>query len=385
MNKYILDTIRNNSRSLLRQLTLPQQKAVNEIIRGLFTANTPILRHLAQNPEKGAKRQGDKYSYHLKQIDLKKKVELFSLNRVKNEVKKNSIIAYDLTDIAKDYAKKMEKISRIFDGSKRKGANGYTLHGVGLNNILLKLEVHDGEVNTTNQIRKKIVEELSKVFKKKGIWVFDRGNDDKAFFKFLRHIVKAQFIARLKLNRQVVMKETGAIMRVSELPPGHYTVYLMNRNNNKVDIRYEYTLVIHNHLDGKEPIRLLAYLKDNYGDEQILTMYLERWGVENIYRRTKTKFNLEKIRVLEYQKFVNLIALIQFALNLSPITFIQIQKLTCSLISGALFCYRKFLRQKSLTFNLDSFISFLTYSLKPLIVHHKKTPPDQLTLFKTGI
>lgn len=385
MNKYILDTIRNNSRSLLRQLTVPQQKAVSEIIRGLFTVNTPILRHLAQNPEKSAKRQGDKYSYHLKQIDLKKKVELFSLNRVKNEIKRNSIIAYDLTDIAKEYAEKMEKIGRVWDGSRRKTASGYTLHGVGVNNILLRLEVHDGEVNTTDQIRRSIVEELSESFGKKGIWVFDRGNDDKAFFKFLRHQQKVQFITRLRSNRQVVIKETGAIIQVSELPAGHYKVYLMNRYNTKVNTKYEYTLVIHAHLESKEPIRLLAYLKDDYSNEQIVIMYLERWGIENIFRRVKTKFRLEKIRVLNHQKFVNLTALIQFAINLSTITFIQIQKLTYSLISGALFCYRKFLKQKSLTFNLDSFISFLTYSLRPLMIHHKKAPPDQLSLFKMRI
>jgi len=385
MNKYIQDTIRNNSRSLLCQLTLPQKKAVSEVIRGLFTANTPILRHLAQHPEKSAKRQGDKYSYHLKNINLKEKVERFSLNRIRNEIKNNSIIAYDLTDIAKEYAQKMEKISRVFDGSKRKSTNGYTLHGVGVNNILLKLEVHDGEINTQNQIRRKIVEELSESFEKKGIWVFDRGNDDKAFFKFLRHILNLQFIARLKADRQVVIKETGALEQVRNLESGRYQVYLMNRWNQKVDIRYEYTLVIHNHLKNKEPIRLLAYLKDCSCSEQIVIMYLERWGVENIFRRVKTKFNLEKIRVLNYQKFVNLTALIQFALNLSTITFIQIQKLTYSLISGALFYYRKFLKQKSLTINLDSFISFLTHSLKPLVIHHKKASPGQLSLFKREI
>jgi hypothetical protein len=30
-------------------------------------------------------------------------------------MRKNTIIAYDLTDINKDCAKKMEKISRVFD------------------------------------------------------------------------------------------------------------------------------------------------------------------------------------------------------------------------------------------------------------------------------
>lgn len=382
MYKYIQDTIRNNSRSILKGLTLPQQKAVSEIIRGIFVVNTPILRHLAQHPNKGAKRQGDKYSHHLGSINLKEKIEDFSLRKVKYEIKKDSIIAYDLTDINKESAKKMQHISRVFDGSKRRITNGFVLHGVGINNMLLRLEVHNGEVNTLNQIRRKIVKEYSEKFNKKGIWVFDRGNDNKAFFKFLRHIAKTQFIARLKSDRQVVIKETGAIMKVCELSEGKYVVYLMNRFNNKVEMKYEYRLIINNHLKDKEPIRLLCWLKNEYSAEQTVDMYLERWGIENIFKRAKTKFNLEKIRVLNYQKFVNLIALIQLAVNLSTITFIGLQKFTHSLISSALFCYKKFLKQKSLTINLDSFITFIKYSLKPLIIHPKKHPPDQLLLFK---
>ncbi len=73
MYKYIQDSIRNNSRLVLKDLSLPQKKAVSELIRGLFTAGTPILRHLAQNKEISAKKQGDKYSYHLGNVDLKKK------------------------------------------------------------------------------------------------------------------------------------------------------------------------------------------------------------------------------------------------------------------------------------------------------------------------
>jgi hypothetical protein len=362
-------------------MTLPQKKALNEVIRGLFTAGTPVLRHLAQDENKTAKKQGEKYAHHLANVDLQVAVEEFALRKAKPEIKRNTIIAYDLTDINKDCAKMMEKLSKVFDGSKRRITSGYWLHGVGVNSILLKLGVHDGEKYTTNQIRRSIVEQMSKVFAGKGIWVFDRGNDDKHFFKFLRHVVKTQFIARVKANRQVVIKETGALMKVCELPPGCYTVYLMHRWNVKVDTRYEYTLVINDHLEEKEPIRLLAYLKDSYPDQQIVTMYLERWGIENIFKRAKTKFNLEKIRVLNHQKFVNLIALIQFAINLSIITFIQIQKLTYSLISGVLLAYRKFIKLKNLTFNLDSFISFLKFSLKPLQIRITRAPPEQLNLF----
>ena len=317
----------------------------------------------------------------LGKIELKEKVEQSALNKVKHQIRKNTIIAYDLTDINKNAARKMEKLSVVFDGSKRESANGYTLHGLGVNGILLKLEVHEGAENTQNQLRKKIVEKYAQEFHQKGIWVFDRGNDDKAFFKYLRHEQKVQFIARLRLNRGIVVKETGAILNVEKLPVGRYQVYLMNKQNTYVDLRAEFTLIISKHLDEeKQPIRLLASLLHTYSSEEVVDMYLQRWGIENIFKRGKQKFNLEKIRVLNYQKFVNLIALIQFAINVSTVTFIKIQRSTYSLISGVLIYYKKFLKLKALTFNLDSFISFMKVSLKPLIHEAKKLPPKQLSL-----
>lgn len=380
MYKYIQDFIKNNSRSIFKDLTRPQKKAISEVIRGLYTAGTPVLRHLAQDPNKSAKKQGEKYSYHLGNINLKEKIDEFSLKKVQNEVRKNTIIAYDLTDIEKESAKKMEKLSTVFDGSKRKPANGYTLHGVGVNGLLLKFDVHDANRNTINAVRKKIVEKYSENFNKRGIWVFDRGNDDKTFFKLLRHNLKVQFIARLTERRLIVLKETGVIIKVSELPPGQHKVYLMNKYNSNVDTREEYLLVIKKHLKDKPPIRLICSLKDSFSSKQIVTMYLQRWGIENTFKRAKQSFNLEKIRILNYEKFVNLIALIQFAINVSTIAFINIQKLTHSLISGVLIWYKKFLKLKSLSFNLTSFISFMQFSLKPLITSSKKPPPKQLSL-----
>jgi len=380
MNKYIQDFIKNNSRFILSDLTRPQSKAVSEIIRGVFVVAKPILRKLAQDPNKTAKKQGEKYAHHLGNIDLKEKVEEFSVKKVKPDIRKHTIIAYDITDIAKDCSKKIEKIRRIFDGSKRKVTNGFLLHGVGVNGILLKLGIHDGDRFTLNQIRKKIIEKLSKEFHSLGIWVFDRGNDDKAFFKFLRHKLKLQFISRLRSNRQIVIAKTGAIIKVSELPQGRYEVFLMNKYNTKVDQRYKYLLVIRKHIKGKNPIRLLCYLKDSFSSKQIVTMYLERWGIENSFKRAKQQFNLEEIRVLNHQKFVNLVALVQFATNLCTMGFLAIQKFTNSLISGVIISYRKFRHLKSVSFNLTSFISFLRFSLKPLIIRSSKTPPEQLSL-----
>lgn len=380
MNKYILDIIRNKSRSVLKDLTIPQQKAVNEMVRGLFTAGDPILRHLVQDETKSAKKQAEKYSHHLGNVSLQPKVEALALKEVELGIQKTTIIAYDLTDVNKELAEKMEKISKVWDGSQKKVASGFLLHGVGINNVLVKLEVHDADANTTNQIRRKIIETLSSKFEKKGIWVFDRGNDDKQFFKFLRQEAKVSFIARLKENRQVVLKETGVKTFVKNLEPGKYQVYLMQKYNVKVDESAVYTLVISNHLEDKEPIRLIHNLHFNFSMKKIVTMYLERWGVENMFKRVKEKFGLEKIRVLKYQKFVTLIALIQLVVLLSTLIFFKIQQSTHLLITGVLLYYRNFLKLKSLSFNVESFISFLKVSLKPFIFKNP-TVSNQLTLF----
>lgn len=382
MMKYIHDTIQNTSRSIFKGLTVPQKKAMAEVIRGLFVAGEPILRRLAQHPGKSPKRQGDKYSFHLGNINLPDAVDAMAFKRAKPEVKKNTIIAYDLTDISKEAAEKMEKLSWVHDGSTNTIQRGYTLHGVGVNGLLLKLRVHEGDIYTVNQTRKEIVKSLSRSFGEKGIFVFDRGNDGKQWFVNLRQEINTQFICRLREKRLVVLKETGAIMMLKELPEGVFEIYLMNKNNTRVDRRYLYTLVIRKHLPNKPPIRLLCHLNDTYTQKEIVEMYLQRWGVENLFRRAKQKFLLEKIRVLNYQKFVNLVALIQFATNVSAISFFNLQRLTNSLISGALLSYRLFIKKHTLSWNSDSFITFLQQSLRPFAFHSQRAPPNQLFLLK---
>lgn len=365
---------------MLQGLTKPQQKALSEIVRGLFTAGEPILRHIAQDQTKSAKKQAEKYSHHLGNVNIQAKVEELALKQAKKQIRRRTIIAYDLTDIAKGTAEKIEKLSKIWDGSKRRKTIGFLLHGVGINGILTKFQIHDSDGFTTNQIRKKIITEISEKLKRKGIWAFDRGNDDKAFFKFLRQELEVDFIARLKENRQVVLKKTGVKIQIKNLKEGKYRIYLMNRNNNDVDTSCEYTLVIKNHLESKEPIRLIHSLKFRFSKHQIVNMYLERWGVENIFKRTKEKFELESIRVLKWQKFVNLVSLIQLAVLVSTMIFLQIQQSTNALIIGVLMHYKKFIKRRTLGFNVESFISFMKVSLKPLIHRIEKPPPDQLSL-----
>ena len=154
----------------------------------------------------------------------------------------------------------------------------------------------------------------------------------------------------------------------------------MQKYNLHVDESVVYTLIISKHLKECEPIRLIHNLHFNFSSKKIVTMYLERWGVENMFKRVKEKFGLEKIRVLKYEKFVTLIALIQLVVLLSTLIFFRIQQSTHLLITGVLLYYRNFLKLKSLSFNLESFITFLKTSLKPFAFKNL-TVPNQLTLF----
>jgi IS4 transposase len=382
MQKYIQDTIRNNLRPVISDLTVPQQKAVAEMMRGLFTAQAPILAQLAQYEDISVKKQAEKYSHHLGNVDLTVKVESLAWRKAKQQLRKDTIIAYDLTDINKEYAEKMEKLRDVWDGSRRKVAPGFQLHGVGMNNILLNIQVHDDDQYTLPQVRKEIIGEMAPKLDGKGIWVFDRGNDSKGFFRELRQVHDVRYIARVKEDRYVVLKETGEYVPVKDVPIGVHQIYLLSGHNTKIDWEIgELTLIIERHLEEKEPIRLLTNLVwADYGTKRIVTMYLERWGVENIFRRAKTKFDLEKIRVLSYKKFVNLVALIQLAIIVSSTAFLAIQRSTNTLILGVLALYQSFLSWRNLTFNIDSFITFMQNSLKPLQKRDEKPPSLQLNL-----
>ncbi len=380
MEKYITDAIHNSLRSITGKLTRPQQKAVEEIVRGLFTEGEPILTHLAQNPDVSAKKQAEKYSYHLGNIDLTASVEGLALRKVSSTVRKNTVIAYDTTDINKEHAEKMEKLSGVWDGSAGTGAQGYELHGVGVNGTLLGLRLHDADTVTNPQTRFSVIGRISTTLAGRGIWALDRGNDSGSFYRDLRHTLNVRFIARVKENRTVVLVKTGECISVKDLPDGRHAVHLMGEKPHTIDPDV-YVLVIHEHLEEKEPIRLLTNLLwDEFSDKQIVTMYLKRWGIENIFRSAKVCFGLEKVRVLSFVKIRNLVALIQLVLVLSAHLFRTIQKSTYMLVVAILHVYKLFLTKRSLMLNYDSFVRFLRQSLPPLI-HRDKPPPIQLRLF----
>ena len=383
MNKYILDTIKNNTKTIFRGMSVPQKKAMNLLVKRVFKTGRGILRELGDGSLQLPKTIAQKLSHHLGNIDLLSSVEKFADRRIWKYFPEGGVIAYDLTDIAKRTAKKIENITDIFDGSIRRKSRGFFVHGVGFGQYLWRLRLHDNTREFLPQIRKQILERLISFTKsKKPIFAFDRGNDSKDLFEYMEK-KKARYIVRLKKNRSVVVKESGEIVRVDELPEGRYEILLTTRKTeqHKKPKYQEYQLVIYKKQKSKKhPIRLILSKNldpdKKLSNKKITNLYLQRWGVENSFKQIKTALNLEEIRVMKFKKFQNFVSLLHFCSLLNEFLLSRIQenmKIFQNISLTKIFYeYKEFLKRYTLTMNSHSFFRFLQKIFPTFYVHRKR-------------
>lgn len=388
MNKFISDTLKNNLKNIFRGLTVPQKQNLTLLVKQLIKEGSGILRHLGNvDPEKiRPKSLGQKFSHHLGNVDLLGVIEKYADRKIVQKLEEDSVIAYDLTDINKSSAKKIEKMGNCFDGSTRRRSKGFFVHGVGVGKWLWRLQLHDNNQNFLPQIRKKILDHLIKITRfKNPIWALDRGNDDAQFFEYLISQT-VRFIIRLKKNRMVILEETGEFVFVEALLPGRYKVLIPTQEtkNKKAFLFHKYLLVIKKNKNFKTPIRLLCSRDlECFSDEKVQDFYLKRWGVENAFKEIKTQLNLEEIRVLSFKKFQNLVSLMHFCLLLNQTLFQRIQKnaqkLLLDVSSKIYAAYLKFQKTFTRTANTNSFTDFLRSNYPPIFVHRKIKKSSSIT------
>jgi hypothetical protein len=392
MQKFISDSVKNNLKSIFKGFSIPQKKSLRLLVKQLLKKGTGILRHLGDiDPEKiSPKSLGQKFSYHLGKVDLLTSVEKYADRKIVKNLKKNSVIAYDLTDINKDSARKIEKMGHCFDGSTRRRSKGFFVHGVGFGKWLWRMQLHDNEKHFLPQIRKKILDHLIKITKSKNpIWAFDRGNDDGQFFEYL--IEKGvRFIVRLKENRVVILKSTNEFISVKALKPGKYNILIpTQKTKNKKHFQFhEYVLIVKQNKKFKTPIRFLCSKNlAPFSETEIQYFYLKRWGVENSFKSIKSQLKLESIRVLRFKKFQNLVSLMHFCLLLNQSLFQRIQQNTSGLLldfsSKIYTAYLKFQKTFTRTANINSFVDFMRTNMPTIFVHRKSLkPPCQSTIWE---
>lgn len=378
MNKYTADFTRNNTNSLCNSAgcTKPQREAIREMVGSLLTKGVPVLRQMGDRKTSNAKKESERFGNHLENIDIADAVNEHAMKKACSGIGigENDVLGYDLTDSSVECSKGknpetkkgMEWVGECFDGSKRKGSHGTAMHGVGVNGILLRLRVHDSEKEFLPQVRKSILDEIIGKIGCKGIWAFDRGNDDGKLFRYLNGMkidgkaAAIKFIVRLKNNRDIIRKDTGEVLKLEAMNCGRYEVHIRDERG-KIDAKNTYLLVIRKHCKKyKTPIRLLCGLSlKGFSGKTLVKKYLGRWGVEDSFKRIKSLYCLEDIRVMKRERYVSLVALIQFVSVLSAKLYEKTQEKTSFLASSMKAAYAKYLRKESLTENLHSFGTFL--------------------------
>jgi len=323
---------------------VPDKKFLRESLISLLRCGKPIVCQMARhtpNQRTAFLSRLDRFESHLV------KNNNFD-NKIKSElpeiwlpfIKEDTPIILDLSDIAKPYAKKMDYLATVHDGSTGELVNGYWLvelyASVSRKNpvpVLLEPFSHEEpESPGQNPVVIKAVRKIFELTNKRGILIADRGFDGFVMFDdWLNN--KYKFVVRLVGNRHFKPIYDGFEQHASiradylaeQIPtPYRFDKIVKRRGNKKVHItqigfvkvklpsRDETLTMIVCRLAGcDKPMMLLTnLLVENSSDaKRILRLYIGRWECEEAIRFLKSQVNIEKIRTFNWTAICRLVLL----------------------------------------------------------------------------
>jgi hypothetical protein len=253
-----------------------------------------------------------------------------------HRVHRDTLLILDLSDVSKRYAKRMEYLGKVWNGSSGELSDGYWTCAVmgceagkerivPLYHALYSAKAPGFESENAEMLR--AVDGVGTHCGDRGVWVIDRGGDRG---RLLDELIERglRFLIRLRGDRHLVYR--GRRHRAAELAarcPTYYAeavVRMIEGEEVVCTIAYgyrkvklpgragEFYLVVVKGF-GQQPMMLLTNLvcsrkrKVLWG---VVESYLTRWRIEEAIRFIKQSYNLEDIRVLRYRRLKNLVALV---------------------------------------------------------------------------
>lgn len=328
---------------LSKGLSIPKQKLVRQLIYGIQASKDVKLSNISRALQEDIPliKTEDRLSRNLDDIDLTDHINNTVMRLGDDKITDDMVIAIDPGDIMKPYAKAMEHLCNIYDGSAGNTAKGYHLCQVTAANLehnkLVPLycqaysSAELGYETSTEKITSIISTVVQKVGKK-GVWAIDRQGDN---LKIIQHFntEELRFVTRLKLNRYLHFDNNKNKQVQAERIANHvkfrYKTQLVMLTDGKVKeytIEYGainvsipedpdkwYTLVVIKGY-GNHPMLLLTNEQVNYYNYKdlynIIQIYLTRWKCDECFRYIKQSYNLEDIRVRSYIAIRNITAMV---------------------------------------------------------------------------
>ena len=320
----------------------PTCKFLKQIVFGLQASKDVKLSNIARALDESIalKKTEERLSRNLKAEGLDENLNAIIAAQGASRIGKDTLIIVDPTDIRKEYAEKMPYLATIHDGSSGELATGYSgcmavaCEPRSRKMTPLHLRLWSSEapdfVSENHQVLE-VMRTIHEAAEGRGIYVYDRGGDRKTIMHKLldqgsrmvirqvgnRHIIfngrpREELVVAegcAMKYAETIVKETRKGEKIYHLEFGARKVKLPERDE-------QLTLVVVKGF-GKKPLMLLTNVEAKSSRKsiwRIVEAYISRWLVEEAIRFMKQSYNLEDIRLLEWQRLKNMMGILLVAL-----------------------------------------------------------------------
>ena len=331
------------SSELCPGLSRPLEKFVSQMLFGIQASQDVKLSNIARSlkEEIALIKTEDRLSRNLKSAELETELTSQLAKMASQRVSANTVLCLDLSDIRKEYAKKMGYLAPVHDGSTGEVHAGYWLCHItgaqvnGAEIVPLYQRLYSAEAKEFTSENAEVLAGIDLVrtyTQGRGIWAVDRGGDRKKLLEPLlerheRFVIRSTG-KRLVMDRKNVKRSVAELGAKCRLRHPARVVKIQDGQEKTYDLTYGvepirlvgrdeqlYLVVIAGF--GQEPLLLLTNALEGARDSQslwwIVQIYLTRWKIEETFRFIKQSYNLEDIRVMKYQRLKNLVVLVTAA------------------------------------------------------------------------
>ena len=320
----------------------PISNFLNQMVFGIQSAKDIKLSNVARALDEpiALKKTEERLSRNLKAEGLDGKLNAIITGEGASRIGRDTLIIVDPTDIRKEYAEKMPYLATIHDGSSGELATGYSgcmavacePRSRKMTPLHLRLWSSGAPdfVSENHQVLE-VMRTIHEAAEGRGIYVYDRGGDRKTIMHKLLD-QGSRMVIRQVGNRHVVFNgkpreelevAEGCAMKyaetiVKETRKGEKVYHLeFGARRVKLPGRDEQLSLVVVRGFGKKPLMLLTNVEVKSSRKsiwRIVEAYISRWLVEEAIRFMKQSYNLEDIRLLEWQRLKNMMGILLVAL-----------------------------------------------------------------------
>lgn len=326
-----------------KDLSLPEYKLFCEMSYGILRSNHVHLTRIGSSLEESIrlKKTCKRFSYHLGKSDLYERFNESHVAANRYFLSQCRYLIIDGSDITKRFARKMEGLGKVYDGSTGDISVGYwqmNLIGVSpksSSTVLASSRLYSYETGielpdlSENSLILEEIERIDRHVHRKQTAVIDRGGDRRILIERFLH-TERPFIIRQKGNRHI--EHRGRRKRVDTVGKAVELKYKINVSRHRrgkrlihqfscgaVRVKFPYE---HNQDSWKHPLWLvvtqragkgrcyfLSYIDAKTAEEavrQVMEGYGCRWRIEEVHRQVKQDYRYESVSLRRYVALRNL-------------------------------------------------------------------------------